>query len=122
MGSRVINLLQREERRARLRFWKMLLTVDAKNTSSCPFQNDSPENAIAVGTMPKYLRGAFIRAYELRTAERQSEAEVFEEAINDLMQEHFKKIIAERREKGLSEVKSFYLGRNWQVYILPMLA
>jgi hypothetical protein len=121
MGSRVVNLLREEERKARLRFWKMLAMVDLRQSPNCPFcKNEPPPGAILLGVMPKYLRSTFIRAYNLRSAERQAEAEVYEEALNDLLQEHFKKILKDRQAQGESPIRNFVLSRNWSVYAIPL--
>jgi|GEM_PF-2281448 len=121
MGSGVINLLRREERRARLRFWKILALVSKTELPDCPFcKKEPPHDAVRIGRMPEYLRGVFVRAYNLRTEERKNEAEVFEEAVSDLMQEHFKKALRERKMRGEPDVGHFLLGKYWDVYIVPL--
>ena len=121
MGSFVINLLRREERKARLRFWKMLAFVTRESLPTCPFcKKEPPPGALYIGVMPKYLRGVFVRAYNLRSAERRSEAEVFEEAVNDLMQEHFRKMLSDRSARGEPAVGHFILSTNWSVYAMPL--
>jgi hypothetical protein len=120
MGSRVINLLRQEEQKARLRFWRMLMVVGASGNVSCPFcAKEPPSNAILIGVMPQYLRAAFVKAYNLRSEDRKSEAEIFEEAISDLLQEHFKKIISERKSRGEPPIVHFLLAKNWNVYAMP---
>jgi len=117
MASGVINLLRLEERKARLRFWDTLARMSGAADIHCPFGMEAPAGAIHVGVMPKYMRGAFMRAYSLRTLERKSEAEVYEEAIHDLLQEHFKKILLKH---GAARVSNFLLAKDWKVYIVPI--
>ena len=85
-GSSVIEILREQEKNARLKFWNMLLSVNGQSDVVCPFIEEPPVGAVLFGTMPKKLRYAFIRAYQLRSEERKAEAEVFEEALNDLLQ------------------------------------
>ena len=121
MGSRVINLLRQEEKRARLRFWKTLMMASAHGDAHCPFRDkDAPPNAIPIGVMPQYLRAAFVKAFDLRADDRKSEAEIFEEAINDLLQEHFNRILETRKLRGESQIGHFLLAKDWQVYAMPL--
>lgn len=98
----------------------MLMVMGRSSEIACPFTNDPPPSAISIGVMPKYLRAAFVQAYKLRSEERKGEAEIFEEAISELMQEHFKNVIAHRRRRGAEDIGQFYLGRDWKVYAMPL--
>lgn len=120
MGSHVINLLRRGERKARLRFWKALMLVSTAETTDCPFTGPIPAEAIEFGTMPTYLRAAFIKTHQLRTAERKGEAEVFEEAMSELLQEHFRKELALRQKHLESPIGHFRIGTDWKVYGTPI--
>jgi len=121
MGSAVINLLRQQERKARLRFWQMLALVSRQTFPNCPFcSNSLPQGTIYIGVMPEYLRCVFVRAYNLRSEDRKSEAEVYEEAVNDLMQEHFRKVLMARKLRGEPEIGHFILSKNWSVYAMPL--
>jgi hypothetical protein len=87
---------------------------------SCPFTEQIPQDAVYFGKMPRRLRGAFLKAYELRADNRRAEALVFEEAISDLLQEHFKHEMDRRRLDGEPSVEQFRLGGDWNVYALPV--
>jgi hypothetical protein len=82
---------------------------------ACPITSEPPPGGILIGRMPKYLRNAFVKSHELRQSSR-SEAEIFEEALSELLQEHFRKVLAGRKRRGEPPVGQFYLVKDWQVY------
>lgn len=120
MGSSVIEILRRKEKQARLKFWRMLLQMSGQTAIECPFKDELPPGAVHFGMMPENMRGAFIQAYRLRSEERRAEAEIFEEAISDLMQEHFRKMIEEKAMQGEKRIGQFRLGKEWAVYAIPL--
>ncbi len=120
MGSQIIHLLREQEKKARLRFWKMLLTVSPSTSVACPVSKNAPPDAVYIGEMPANLRASFARAYELRSEERKAEAEIFEEAFSETIQEHFKKTLLERRVHHEPEIAQFILAKDWKIYAMPI--
>ena len=117
-GSKILHTLRSEGKRARLKFWRMLLEITDRGEHVCPFFESPVNDAVYFGVMPHYMRGAFLRAYHLRTEARRGEAEIFEEAISELLQEHFRKVQVTSLEKLQKEVKRFQLGKDWGVYAI----
>lgn len=119
-GSKVLEILREEEKKTRLRFWYILMRMSGHGDVPCPFTDEPPQGAVLFGPMPKYMRSAFMQAYRLRTEERRGEASVFEEAIGDLLQEHYRKTLKARKENGSQPIGQFRLGKNWIVYAVPL--
>ncbi len=119
-GSAAINILREHEQKMRLRFWRLLARWSAADDVDCPFTNDLARDEIPFGVMPRYLRGAFVQALRLRSEERRSEAVVYEEAINDLLQEHFRWKLRARQKRGESPLVEFHIGKDWSVSALPL--
>ena len=120
MGSKILDVLRKEEKKARLRFWRALMRAIGHSNAACPFADQMPPSAVFFGTMPKNLRGAFLRAFELRSEERRAEAEIFEEAMADLLQEHFNLALEKRAARGEAPISQFRLGADWAVYAVPV--
>jgi hypothetical protein len=119
-GLDIISIMRDKEKKARLNLWKHLMEGSAETPSECPFTEEPPEGAIFFGVMPVILRGPFARAYELRRDRRDAEAGVFEEAIGELLQEHFDEQIRAKKERGDPPIGRFQLGKDWAVYAVPL--
>ena len=100
----------------RLRFWRMLTQLSSRDDIECPTSGEPSPGAVKFGVMPRYLRGAYVRASSLRSQGRSGEAEVYEEAINDLMQEHFRAQLRAQKRRDEAPIAHFQLGKDWSVY------
>ena len=115
MGSELISLAHKQEDSQKKKFWNALIKECTFSDLTCPVEAVAPEGSIHIGTLPENLRCPFIQAMTYRKEGRIAEAELWEEAVSGLAQEHFSKRLSRKRAHS-GAIGVLLVSKDWKIY------